>query len=121
MNILVVEDDELVANLVRLIFEREGHKVTQIADGGEAQRMISKQKAPDIVLLDYMLPNMSGVDLLKEIRKSKTWKDVPVIFLSGRASGADVETAMKAGASDYVTKPFGIHDLADRVNKLVEG
>jgi two-component system phosphate regulon response regulator PhoB len=121
VNLLVVEDDELVANLVRMIFERHGHKVTQIADGGEARRTISEQDPPDIVLLDYMLPGMSGLDLIKEIRKSKAWKDVPVIFLSGRASGADVEDAMKAGATDYVTKPFGIHDLTDRVNKLVEG
>jgi two-component system KDP operon response regulator KdpE len=70
------------------------------------------------VILDYMLPYVSGLDILKAIRASETWEHVPVIFLSARTSQSDVATVLDAGANDYVTKPFGIDELSARIKRF---
>jgi DNA-binding response OmpR family regulator len=119
MEILVVEDDETVASLLGHIFQRHGYAINQIADGREAVARVTNGEAPpDVVILDYMLPYVSGLDILKAIRGNDRWKDVPVIFLSARTSPADVATVLEAGANDYVTKPFGIDELGARVKRF---
>jgi two-component system phosphate regulon response regulator PhoB len=118
MNILVVEDDDFCATLLRHIFEREGYAVEHVMDGKVARKVIEKRKPPDVVVLDYMLPYVSGLDLLKEMRShADKWKDVPVIFLSARTSQQDIAKVLDAGANDYVTKPFGIDELGARVRR----
>ena len=118
MNILVVEDDDFCATLLRHIFEREGYAVEHVMDGKIARRFIEKRTPPDVVVLDYMLPYVSGFDLLQDIRShADKWKDVPVVFLSARTSQQDIARVLDAGASDYVTKPFGIDELGARVRR----
>jgi DNA-binding response OmpR family regulator len=121
VNILVVEDDELIARLLRLTFERDGHVISHVTDGRDVLGSIEQlETPPDVVLLDHTLPNMSGLDVLKEIRESETWKDVPVIIVSGRVAQEDIDAALDAGANDYITKPFGVREIGDRVRRVVE-
>lgn len=121
MKILVVEDDDVVATLLQHIFKRQGYAITHVADGREAVRTIGSDDPPDVVVLDYMLPYLSGLDVLKEIRRNEAWKEVPVIFLSARTSQTDIATVLDAGANDYMTKPFGVEELGARVRRLVGG
>lgn len=118
--ILVVEDDDVVATLLQHVFQREGHEVQHVAEGRAVARMLASAP-PDVVVLDYMLPHMSGLEILKEIRASESWKDVPVIFLSARTASRDITEVLEAGANDYMTKPFAVDELGARVRRLVRG
>ncbi len=115
---MVVEDDDVVATLLQHIFRRQGYEITHVPDGREAVRIIVDEEPPDLVVLDYMLPYVSGLDVLKEMRANDRWKDVPVIFLTARASQTDIATVLDAGANDYMTKPFGVEELGARVRRL---
>lgn len=118
MRILVAEDDDVVATLLGHIFKRHGYTIDHVADGREAVRHVENNDPPDVVVLDYMLPYVSGLDILREIRKNDAWAQVPVIFLSARTSQADIATVLDAGANDYVTKPFGVDELGARVRRF---
>ncbi|MGH7860354.1 MAG: response regulator transcription factor [Candidatus Binatia bacterium] len=118
IRILVVEDDDVVATLLEHVFRREGHEVQHVAEGREVTRLL-RDDPPDVVVLDYMLPHMSGLEILKEIRHSDGWKEVPVIFLSARTSSRDITEVLEAGANDYMTKPFAVDELGARVRRLV--
>ena len=119
VKVLVVEDDDVVATLLQHIFKRQGYAITHVGDGREALKLIETNDPPDVVVLDYMLPFITGLDLLKEMRKNDKWKDVPVIFLTARAGQQDIATVLDAGANDYMTKPFGVEELGARVRRLV--
>jgi DNA-binding response OmpR family regulator len=117
--ILIVEDDENIAQLLIFMFRREGHEVTRFSDGAAALHHIEHASAPDVVLLDGMLPYRDGLELLKSIRALKAWSSVPVIFLSARTLERDVVAALDAGATDYVSKPFQPEELLARVRRVL--
>jgi DNA-binding response OmpR family regulator len=120
-SILVVEDDDNIAQLLQFMLEREGHAVTVLADGEVALRHIATQVAPDLVLLDSMLPYHDGLTLLREMRALADWSAVPVVMLTARSLESDIVRALEAGASDYVVKPFQPQELLARVRRLVRG
>ena len=118
-SILAVEDDSNITSLLEFMFEREGHAVTLLADGEAAYRHIISKPAPDLVLLDSMLPYRDGLRLLGVLRAQPGWASVPVVMLTARSLERDIVTALDAGANDYVIKPFQPHELLARARRLL--
>ena len=116
---LVVEDSEHVAYLLEYMLEREGFDVLVAGNGREAAGCIATAPAPDIVLLDVMLPYKDGFEIVREIRSSPTWQHAPVIMLSARSQEEDVVRALEAGANDYVTKPYNPRELLARIKRHI--
>ena len=114
---LLVEDNEDIAYLLRLLLLREGLIVHMAHNGRDAQAFIESSKATDIVLMDLMLPYVGGFELIAQIRDDKRWKDVPVIVLSGKVTERDAVRALEAGANDYVTKPYNPQELCARIRR----
>jgi two-component system response regulator RegX3 len=109
--ILVVEDEESLAESVRYNLEREGYAVDVASDGREAIERF-RADAPSLVILDLMLPNVSGLDVCRLIRSESM---VPIIMVTAKDSEADKVTGLELGADDYVTKPFSVRELVSRV------
>src|SRR5580765_2235217 len=114
--VLIVEDDEAMGAALKDGFSYEGYEVEFATDGAEGLRLAT-ERGPDLVILDVMLPKMSGFDVCREIRK--TGSAVPVIMLTARGQEIDKVLGLKLGADDYVTKPFGFMELMARVEALL--
>ncbi len=110
--VLVVDDDSDIRGLVRELLERAGHEVIDAPDGTEGLRLFYA-KQPDLVILDVSMPGMEGWEVLERIRELS---DVPVLMLTARAEELDKVRGLRAGADDYVTKPFGRQELLARVD-----
>jgi len=117
---LIIDDDVTIRAVIRLMLEREGYEVIEATNGREALQMMEQAPAPDIIILDLMLPYVDGLQVIKKIRNHPEWKNVPVIMLSANVSENEVVKLLKAGANDYVTKPFNPRELVARVNANVE-
>jgi len=113
--ILVVEDEPQLRNLIRLYLEREGHRVTDAGDGPSALRAYEADGA-DLVVLDLMLPGMQGETVLEALRDAG---DVPVLITSAKRSDAERIAGLRAGADDYLAKPFNPHELTARVAAIL--
>lgn len=113
--ILIVEDDNAVANLISATLETQDYAYKRAATGAGAV-MEALSCKPDVVLLDLGLPDMDGVEIIKKIR---SWSNMPIIVVSARSEDFDKVSALDAGADDYLTKPFGINELMARVNSLI--
>lgn len=118
--IMIVEDDEHIAQLLVFIFQREGYKTTHAADGQVAEQMIEHNAPPVLILLDVMLPYQDGFHLLKKIRTQPNWEELPVIMLTAKSQESDIVRALNAGANDYVVKPFQPSELVARVRRLLK-
>lgn len=110
---LVVEDDAALAALLRYNLEEEGFRVQEALDGPEALALSAAQP-PRIVLLDWMLPTLSGLEVCRRMRADARFHGVPIIIVTARNDDRDMIRALEAGADDYVTKPFSIHELLAR-------
>ena len=117
--IIVAEDDEIVAELVRDALMNAGHGVGVLPDGNQALGVI-RARLPDLVILDCNMPEMSGLLVLREMRKSPKLAHIPVLILTGRRSEKDVTLAMYEGADDYMKKPFDADELVFRVEELLQ-
>ncbi len=113
--ILVVDDEATVRDTVALRLERDGHRVVTAADGREALQLFRAEK-PDLILLDLMLPELSGIEITRIIRGES---DVPILMLTARDSEIDKVVGLELGADDYVTKPFSLRELQARVRALL--
>ncbi|MGI9270131.1 MAG: response regulator transcription factor [Woeseiaceae bacterium] len=116
---LVVEDDEHIAYMLRFMLERAGYDVILASDGRDAQAVIENIPPVDVVLLDLMLPYVSGYQLLAEIRDNHDWLYVPVVVLSAKVLEDDIVKALDLGANDYVTKPFRPEELLARLRRVI--
>ena len=112
--VLVVEDDDSIRRMVILALRQAGHTVSQAADGEQALLEFARNH-PDVVVLDLLLPGMSGGDVCRAIR---TESQVPILMLTALAREEDVVNGLEMGADDYLTKPFGVRELLARVNAL---
>jgi DNA-binding response OmpR family regulator len=112
--VLVVDDDPVILELLRVNFEIEGFEVVSAADGWEALEQV-RTDPPDVVLSDIMMPRMDGLEFVTRLKADRATEAVPVILLSAKAQNVEVELGMDAGADDYVTKPFDPLELIDRV------
>jgi len=116
--VLVVEDDKDIAELIAHYLQRAGHSV-ETAASGTAGLTRAKEAAPDLIVLDLMLPGMDGLLVCQALRGDPATASIPIILLSAKAQTGDLKSGMDAGADDYVTKPFEPLELIDRVNALL--
>jgi DNA-binding response OmpR family regulator len=117
--ILIVEDDIFLADLYRTKFELEGFKV-QVAYDGEKGLDLAKKNQPSVILLDLVLPKMSGFAVLEELKKDKKMKEIPVILLTNLSQKADVDKGLSLGANDYLIKAhFMPSEVVGKIKKLV--
>lgn len=115
-SIWVVEDDKSICQLLRYNLEAEGFAVEMISDGEEASERL-RESMPDLLILDWMLPQISGIEILRRLRERKETKSLPVIMLTARTEEDDIIRSFKIGADDYVTKPFSPLVLMARVKR----
>ena len=116
--ILIVEDEAPLVTMLRYNLEKQGFRVDEAADGQEAITKIAEAK-PDLVLLDWMLPAMSGIEVCRQIRRRPGTRDLPIIMVTARAEEADSVRGLNTGADDYITKPFSIDLLLARIRALL--
>ncbi len=114
-SILVVDDEPTITEVVARYLQRAGYAARVAGDGAEALRLAA-DVAPDLVVLDLMLPGMSGLDVCREVRRDS---NVPIIMLTARTTEADKLTGLDLGADDYVTKPFSPRELLATVRRFL--
>jgi len=113
--ILVIEDEKSISHFISAILNTNGYEALQARSGSEALSMISSH-CPDLIILDLGLPDMDGMDILRQLRE---WSSLPVVVVSARTHERDKVTALDLGADDYVTKPFGTAELLARVRTAI--
>jgi len=118
IKILVVEDEEAISHLLKYNLTAEGFDVTVVDDGDEAL-MVAEDFQPDIILLDWMLPHVSGIEICRQLRARKETREIPVIMLTARAEEEDRLRGFDQGADDYVTKPFSMKELVARIHAVL--
>lgn len=118
MTVLVVEDDADIRELVALSLRQAGFAVLAQSNG-EAALAVALAEQPDLVILDWMMPRMSGVEVCRALRADPRGQHIPVLVLTSRAQEVDIDLGFDAGANDYMVKPFRARELVSRVESLV--
>jgi two-component system phosphate regulon response regulator PhoB len=118
INILVVDDEAAIRDMLSQTLRREGFNVITAADANEAKAEVVNQR-PDLVLLDWMLPDVSGVELARQWKRDDLTRDLPVIMLTARVEEDDKIRGLESGADDYVTKPFSPRELMARISAVL--
>jgi two-component system, OmpR family, phosphate regulon response regulator PhoB len=116
--VLVVEDEEALSQLLTYNLSKEGYQTATCMNGDEAIIAIDEER-PDIVLLDWMLPNTSGIEICRQLRSTNATRDLPVIMLTARGEEEDRIRGLELGADDYVTKPFSMSELVARMKAVL--
>jgi len=117
MKILVIEDEEDIQDLIKMHGELAGYKIVVEGDGLNGYMAVEREK-PDLIVLDIMLPGMSGLEVCKKIKNNPDLKDIPIIIISAKSEELDVVLGLELGADDYVTKPFSPKVLFSRVKAV---
>lgn len=117
-HILVVEDEDALSTLLQYNLDKEGYKVAVAADGEEALTLVS-EKLPDIIVLDWMLPKISGIEVCRRLRQRPESRNVPIIMLTARGEESDRIRGLDTGADDYVVKPFAMSELSARIRAVL--
>ena len=117
-NIFVVDDEEDILALIRMNLEREGYKVTCIEAGEECVKK-AREKLPDLIVLDLMLPGIDGLDVCKLLKNDSKTRHIPIIMLTAKGEESDIVTGLELGADDYMTKPFSPKVLMARVKAVL--
>ena len=116
--ILVVEDEQSIRDLIAFGLRRAGFQVA-LAEDSQAARASIVNRRPDLLLVDWMLPDTSGLELTRQLRKDPNTRDIPIIMLTARAEESDKIAGLEGGADDYVTKPFSARELTARIQALL--
>jgi two-component system phosphate regulon response regulator PhoB len=116
--VLVVEDEDALSTLLQYNLDKEGYRVGLAADGEEGLMMIDEQ-APDLVLLDWMLPKVSGVEVCRRLRSRPETRNLPIIMLTARGEESDRIRGLDTGADDYIVKPFSMSELNARMRAVL--
>ena len=117
-NILIADDEPNQLELMAYNLETSGFGTIKARDGKNALQLI-EDYSPDLVILDWMMPNMSGIDLCRTLRSRSETKQLPIIILSARSDDSDKSLGLDTGADDYISKPFSPKELISRVNALL--
>jgi two-component system phosphate regulon response regulator PhoB len=113
--VMIVEDELALVTMLRYNLEKEGYRVVEATDGEEALT-VAAESTPQLILLDWMLPMMSGIEVCRQLRRKPATKDVPIIMLTARGEEADKVRGLNTGADDYLTKPFSMPELMARIS-----
>ncbi|MEE4351173.1 MAG: phosphate regulon transcriptional regulator PhoB [Pacificimonas sp.] len=116
--VLIVEDDTNLVELLTYNFEKEGFSTVSSGDGEEAL-VLAQEENPDIVILDWMIANLSGIEVCRRLRRNPDTQNVPIIMLTARTEEADRIRGLETGADDYITKPFSPRELIARINAVL--
>ena len=116
--VMIVEDEEALLTLLQYNLDKEGYKVITASDGEEAVLMI-KETTPDLVLLDWMLPSLSGIEICRRLRARDETRNLPIIMITARGEEGDRIRGLDTGADDYLTKPFSMTELLARVRAVM--
>lgn len=116
--VLVVEDEPALSTLLRYNLEKEGFRVQEAHDGEEAL-LQAQESQPDLILLDWMLPQVSGIEVCRRLRGRTETKNVPIVMLTARGEDSDRVRGLDTGADDYLTKPFSMNELLARVRAVL--
>jgi two-component system, OmpR family, phosphate regulon response regulator PhoB len=116
--ILLVEDDLNLTELLRYNLEREGFEVKSTGDGEEAL-MLAQEVRPDLLILDWMIPNLSGIEVCRRLRRDPDMANMPVLMLTARTEESDRIRGLETGADDYITKPFSPRELVARIKAVL--
>jgi two-component system phosphate regulon response regulator PhoB len=117
-NILVVEDEDALSTLLQYNLDKEGYEVRVAGDGEEALTLVS-ERLPDIIILDWMLPKISGIEVCRRLRQRPESRNVPIIMLTARGEETDRIRGLDTGADDYVLKPFAMTELSARIRAVL--
>lgn len=117
--ILIADDEPNIVAAIEFLLKRRGHEVHTAPDGGEALRLVASV-VPDLVLLDVMMPQVSGYEVCQTIRNRPEWRHIKIIMLSAKGRDLEVVKGLGMGADLYVTKPFSTRDLMTRIETLLE-
>ncbi len=117
-NILLVEDEPGIQELLKFNLTQAGHQVTTTGDAEQALKFL-KSTLPDVILLDWMLPGMSGIDLCRRLRSDERYQPIPIIMLTARGEERDKVLGLDTGADDYITKPFSPRELVSRIKAVL--
>ncbi len=118
LHLLIVEDEAALVELLRYNFEQEGFRVSAAADGEEALVMVAEDP-PDIIVLDWMLPHLSGLEVCRQLRRRPETRAIPIIMLTARGEESDRVRGLESGADDYLSKPFSPRELVARVRAVM--
>ncbi len=118
IKVLLVEDEEALQGLLEYNLQKEGFEVVIEGDGGEAELAVAEH-APDIILLDWMLPNKNGIDICRALQSTPASKNIPIIMLTARAEEDDKLKGLGYGADDYITKPFSVSEVIARIKAVL--
>ncbi len=116
--ILIVEDEHAIRQMIAFGLRRAGFDVREAADCREARQSLADQR-PDLMLVDWMLPDMSGLELTRAVKRDRQTRELPIIMLTARAEEGDKVTGLENGADDYITKPFSPRELVARINAVL--
>ncbi|TNF20712.1 MAG: response regulator [Rhodobacteraceae bacterium] len=117
--VLVIEDEPNITEAINFFLSRDGWEVFTHSNGHDALQAVAR-RAPDLLILDVMLPGKSGYEILRELRDTADWKHLPVLMLTARGQARDREMARAAGASRFMTKPFSNAEILEAVRELVD-
>jgi two-component system phosphate regulon response regulator PhoB len=118
-NIIIVEDEKALVTLLKYNLSKEGFKIKEAETGQEGLRLI-KRELPDLVILDWMLPDFSGIEICRQIKRDNKLKSIPVIMLTAKSEIEDKVRGLETGVDDYITKPFNNKELILRVKSLLK-
>ena len=118
-HILLVEDEAAIREMVELALSRAGFETRAVPDAAQAERAI-EQERPDLILLDWMLPGVSGLDFARKLRRGESTRDIPVIMLTAKGEEGDRLSGFDAGADDYIVKPFSVKELTARIRAVLK-
>ena len=118
-SILIVEDELIIARNLRRKLQKMGYEVTGIASSSEAAIESVMKKRPDIILMDIVMPDMSGLDVCRNIRQDMNYKIVPIVFVTTKSEDFDKFWALRQGGNDYITKPYSPTNLINIVKKYL--
>ncbi|MHC4113834.1 MAG: response regulator [Planctomycetota bacterium] len=119
ISILAIEDEEHIRNILKYNLKLDGFEVC-VAENGRKGLELAREKIPDVILLDWMIPEMDGLEVLSELKKDERTENIPVFMLTAKAMAGDLEQALREGANDYITKPFDSAKLGQLIKFKLE-
>ena len=116
--ILIVEDEKPIRDMVYFALDSDGYEIIEAVDGRQATEKLA-QNSPDLILMDWMLPDVSGLELVRRIKRDDVTREIPVIMLTAKTEERDKVEGLDSGADDYITKPFSVKELSARIRAVL--